>query len=239
MLAPRIGAKVYIMGKFNAADFLTFIDIYRVTFINVVPTILRALVNVRNSDRFNLKSLLMVGSGAAPLDTSTAHAFERKFLKAGVQVKQGWGMTETTCNVTGFAPDDDDDGRSIGWLNPGCKGWIVETPGRDFSHTHQHESTAVGEIWVSGPNIMKGYWKNPNATNEVIVMERGHRWLRTGDIGYFDNRGCLFIVDRIKASRLSSSRATVPYYMLTIRHDDRNSLKSKGYKFPPQSLSRH
>jgi len=202
MVAPRIGAKVFIMGKFDATQFLTLIDVYRITFINIVPTILRILVKSPNPSRFNLKSLSMVGSGAAPLDTNVAREFERLFLRPGVQVKQGWGMTETTCNVSGFAPDDIDDGRSIGWLNPGCRARIVTVPDRDFSYIERDQGALVGEIWVAGPNIMKGYWNKPEATKQTIVEEAGCRWLRTGDVGYVDKRGFLFIVDRIKVAYL-------------------------------------
>ncbi|KAH7126001.1 hypothetical protein EDB81DRAFT_663834 [Dactylonectria macrodidyma] len=198
MLAPRLGAKVFVMGKFNSVKYLTYIDIYRITFINVVPALLETLLKLPNSAQFNLKSLLMVGSGSAPLDLNLARQFEKNFLRPGVSVKQGWGMTETTCNVTGFAPGDEDDGSSIGWLNPSCVARIVEVPDRDFANIERSKGVKVGEIWVSGPNIMKGYLKRPQETADTTVNEGGYRWLRTGDVGYADSRGCLFIVDRIK-----------------------------------------
>ncbi|RSM18685.1 hypothetical protein CDV31_002405 [Fusarium ambrosium] len=198
MLAPRLGAKVFIMTHFNPRQFLAYVDIYRVTFINVVPALLEKLIKIQGADRFNLKSLCSVGSGAAPLALDVARDFERTFLRPGVHIKQGWGMTETTCNVTGFSPDDDDDGSSIGWLNPGCEGRIVPVPDRDFGNIERAKGVSVGEIWVAGPNIMKGYWKRPDETAATITIQDGRRWLRTGDVGYFDSRGCLFIVDRIK-----------------------------------------
>lgn len=198
MVAPRVGAKVFIMGKFDLIKYLTYIDIYRITFINVVPTILQLLTRVPNPVRFNLSSLQMVGSGSAPLDVEVARKVEKSFLRPGVQIKQGWGMTETTCNVTGFSPDDPDDGRSIGWVNPGCRIRIVPVPDRDFGGLERQVGASVGELWVTGPNIMKGYWKRPDETADTIQEESGFRWLRTGDIGYVDGRGCVYIVDRIK-----------------------------------------
>ncbi|KAH7127789.1 hypothetical protein B0J13DRAFT_645805 [Dactylonectria estremocensis] len=198
MTAPRVGAKVFVMDKFNLLEYLTYIDTYRITFINLVPTIVRMIAKVPRPERFNLKSLQIVGSGSAPLDAEVAQVMNDKFLQAGICVKQGWGMTETTCNVTGFSPDDFDDGRSIGWVNPTCRLRIVPVPNRDFSRLEREQDTTVGEIWVSGPNVMKGYWKRPDETASAVLEVDGHRWVRTGDIGYADKRGCVYIVDRIK-----------------------------------------
>ena len=189
---------MYIIEKFNSFDYLHYIDMFRITFINVVPTILKTLTRVPKPELFNLKSVSMVGSGAAPLDLEVARRFERTFLRPGVQIKQGWGMTETTVNVTGFAPDDVDDGKSIGWLNPGCKARIVPVQDREASGSERDGGRFTGEIWVSGPNIMKGYWEKSDETRKTIVEQKRIRWLKTGDIGYFDDRGCLFIVDRLK-----------------------------------------
>lgn len=235
MLAPRIGAKVFIMQKFNVTDFLTFIDIYRITFINVVPTILRMLSKVPNPHLFNLKSLVMVGSGSAPLETKTAREFEKLFLRPGVQVKQGWGMTETTCNVTGFSPDDIDDGRSIGWLNPSCKVRIVPVPDRDFTQVEREMGAPAGEIWVAGPVIMKGYWKRREATDATLVVDKDGRWLRTGDVGYFDQRGCLYIVDRIKV-RTCFASLPIRHTIIDRRGNYRNSSKSMVFKSLPPRL---
>lgn len=202
MVAPRSYAKVYIMPKFDMTRFLTYIDIYRITFVNVVPAMLKSMTKVPNAGRFNLRALQIVGSGSAPLDVDVARKVEAMFLRPGLQIKQGWGMTETTCNVTGFAPDDPDDGRSIGWVNPLCRVRIVEVPGQQFDKV---EGSLVGEIWVSGPNMMKGYWKNEKATAETVVNgPDGWLYVKTGDIGYADRRGCLYIVGRIKACQNGS-----------------------------------
>ncbi|KAL3472698.1 acetyl-CoA synthetase-like protein [Aspergillus californicus] len=196
VIAPRLGAKVFIMAKFNLLQYLTFVDIYRITFINVVPAMLAMLCKVENPGRFNFKAIHSMTSGAAPLDPATAAGFQRLYLREDVRVKQGWGMTETTSNLTGFALDDDDDGRSIGWLSPNCKARIVPVEGRQFEGGT--EGRTLGELWVAGPNVMRGYWKREEETKVAFAEEFGERWLRTGDIAYVDERGCFFIVDRIK-----------------------------------------
>ncbi|EXJ66288.1 uncharacterized protein A1O5_10440 [Cladophialophora psammophila CBS 110553] len=161
--AARLGAKVFIMTKFNVVQYLLYLDIYRITFMTSVPVILTMLCKQDNPHRFNLKAVEVVTSGSAPLDPELGKMVEDRYLRSNVKVKQGWGMTETTCSITG------------GLAN----------------HT-------IGEIWVAGPNIMKGYWHKPKETSETIVYEDGHRWLRTGDIGYIDERGRIYIVDRLK-----------------------------------------
>ncbi|EXJ91717.1 hypothetical protein A1O3_00267 [Capronia epimyces CBS 606.96] len=203
--AARQQAKVFIMARFDLSQYLLYLDIYRITFMTSVPTIMTMLTKHARPDTYNLHAVEMVTSGSAPLSPELARKFEQMYLRRGVQVKQGWGLTETTCSITGFAPDDVDDGRSIGWLNPNCRAKIVPLPDqdrdRDFAASTPSGLTATpntGEIWVSGPNVMKGYYRKPRETAEVIVVEDGIRWLRTGDVGYIDKRGCLYIVDRLK-----------------------------------------
>lgn len=201
MNAARIGAKVFIMPKYNVNQFLHFLDIYRITFMTAVPVIMTTLTKQKHPDIYNLKAIESVVTGSAPLSPDIGEMVEQLYLRPDVKVKQGYGMTESTCSVAGFAPDDEDDGRSVGWLNANCKAKIVKVEDRDFSASAPPGVTA-GEIWVSGPNIMKGYYKKPKETAESIVYEDGHRWLRTGDVGYVDQRGCIYIVDRLKVRGL-------------------------------------
>lgn len=185
------------MPEYSIQKYLLYLDIYRITFLTGVPTLMTQLSKHPEAKRFNLKSIETVVTGSAPLNPEIGRLVEKTLLREGVQVKQGWGMTETTCSATGFAPDDEDDGSSIGWLNPNVSAKIVPS----VEHDHQSADNipyTVGEIWVSGPNIMKGYYKKPRETAETIVHEGGKRWLRTGDLGYADSRGYLYIVDRVK-----------------------------------------
>ncbi|KAH8595048.1 hypothetical protein B0O99DRAFT_512355, partial [Bisporella sp. PMI_857] len=197
LTAPRLAAKVFVVPKFNITHYLLFMDIYRITFMNAVPTIFNTIFKQQDSQRFNLKAVENVTNGSAPLDPEIGRGVADKYFRPETRIKQGWGMTETTCSVLGFAPDDVDDGRSVGWLHPNCSAKIVPIDGEDFASSAP-TGEYVGEIWVAGPNIMKGYWKRPRATADTIVNENSERWLRTGDIGYIDERGCFYIVDRLK-----------------------------------------
>ena len=198
--AARCGAKVFIMPHFTFTKYLNFLDIYRITFMTTVPTIVNMLNKYDHSSSFNLRAIEVVTSGSAPLDTSLATSVAKKCLRPGVQIKQGWGMTETTCSVCGFSPDDEDDGASIGWLNPNRAAKIVpvDADGGPASSESGTEAPTVGEIWVAGPQMMRRYWQKPRQTQDTVVEEEGYRWIRTGDIGYIDRRGCIYIVDRLK-----------------------------------------
>jgi acyl-CoA synthetase (AMP-forming)/AMP-acid ligase II len=232
MSAARIGAKVFILPNFTLQKYLQFLDIYRITFMTTVPTILTMLDKYENPHHFNLKAIEVVTSGSAPLNGEIAARITEKYMRAGVKVKQGWGLTETTCSVTGFPPDEDDDGRSIGWLNPNCAVKIVPTDDDGQATTKALET--VGEIWVAGPNMMKGYWRNEKATRETVVESDGYRWVRTGDIGYVDGRGCIYIVDRLKVRNmtidflLTFSQLTVYFASIGTDQSQRPSSGTRG-----------
>lgn len=185
------------MTKYNIHNYLLYLDTYRITFLTAVPTLLVSMSKHPRATSYNLKSIESVVTGSAPLSPDIGRLVEKLYLRSTVQVKQGWGMTESTCSATGFAQDDEDDGRSIGWLNPNMSAKIVPVPGQTFDADGK-SPFPIGEIWISGPNIMIGYYKKPQETAETIIHEDGERWLRTGDIGYVDSRGCLYIVDRQK-----------------------------------------
>jgi len=200
-----MSVKVFIMMKYEIKKYLLYLDIYRITFLTGVPTLLVALSKHPEAKGHNLKAIESVVTGSAPLNPDIGRTVAKSLLRPGVQVKQGWGMTESTCSATGFAQDDTDDGSSVGWLNPNLSARIVPIPEHPFDGDSEIGYT-VGEIWLSGPNIMKGYYNRPTETASTIVHEDGKRWLRTGDIGYVDRRGCFYIVDRMKVRPTDSAR---------------------------------
>ncbi|PVH74830.1 acetyl-CoA synthetase-like protein [Cadophora sp. DSE1049] len=194
--AARIGAKVFVMKSFAIDKYLLFMDIYRITYMASVPTIMVMLSKDPTATAYNFRNVEQVVTGSAPLGKDIGDIIEQRLLRPGVQVKQGWGMTECTCSATGFAPDDVDDGSSVGWLNANVSARIVPVGGREFN-SDAANGKVVGELWISGPNVMKGYYKEEQ-TKETIVYVDGKRWLRTGDVGFFDEFERLHIVDRMK-----------------------------------------
>lgn len=175
---------------------LTHVQRFGITHLTTVPPILVALTKHPIVSQFDLSSIESVGCGAAPLAAETAQEAERRINKADVLVRQGWGMTELTCTALTWDPQRRDPSTAVGEIMPNCSARLVDADGREIT-----EAKKPGELWISGPTVMSGYWNNPKATKETIVHADGQRWLRTGDIAYIDSYqpgGLFYIVDRIK-----------------------------------------
>jgi long-chain acyl-CoA synthetase len=130
-------------------------------------------------EEYDLSELRYVVSGAAPLPPEVAAAFERRV--PGVELREGYGLSESTAIVSGNPPGRVRRG-SVGVPVPGVEVRIDAPPG------------GVGEICVRSPTVMAGYWDAPEATAETVR----DRWLHTGDLGRLDEDGYLYIVDRAK-----------------------------------------
>ena len=126
------------MRQFDIERYLLFLDIYQITFMNSVPTILVMLSKHPTAYNYNLQTIEQVNAGSAPLGKGIGKIISQRFLRPGVSIKQGWGMTETTRSATAFAPDDEDDGGSIGWLNANMAVKIAPVEGRDFENESSH-----------------------------------------------------------------------------------------------------
>jgi acyl-CoA synthetase (AMP-forming)/AMP-acid ligase II len=182
------GATVVILPRFELEPFLRAVQDYRVTRAIVVPPIVLALATQPAVDRYDLSSLKVVMSVAAPLSDHTASACAER---VGCVVKQGYGMTETAPALQ-LAPDASDRFKpgSVGPCVPNTECRVVD-PGTKESLGPGER----GEIWARGPQVMPGYLNRTVATAETITSEG---WIRTGDIGYADEDGWFFIVDRLK-----------------------------------------
>jgi acyl-CoA synthetase (AMP-forming)/AMP-acid ligase II len=187
-LALAHGATVVTMPRFDMADFLALIQRYRITTLPMVPPMVLGLAKSPLVDQYDLSSLRTLFCGAAPLGAELSIEAGNR---VGCPVVQGYGMTEAS-PVTHLSPKNAKNGKpgSIGKVIPMTEVRIV-----DVDSGADQGPNAEGELWIRGPQIMRGYLNQATATADSID-ENG--WYRTGDIGYADEDGFFYIVDRVK-----------------------------------------
>lgn len=194
------GTTAIVMVRFEIERWCSLVQKHSITFSYLVPPIILLLCKHPVVASYDLSSIRMANSGAAPL---SQELIESCFKKTGIRVKQGYGMTETCPTVFNQTWSD--------WNNPiGSTGQLlpnVEAKICPASHTSEVPFTAddpepeglsqgeVGELYVRGPNIFLGYHNNATATADSLSPTG---WYRTGDVGYIDTGGNLFITDRVK-----------------------------------------
>ena len=187
-LGLRTGVKIVTMPRFDLEGFLGAIQEHKVTRVYVVPPIALALAKHPAVDDYDLSSVEGIFSGAAPLGAELEVAVGERL---GCRVSQGYGMTETS-PVTHAVPHEEGAQRpgTIGPALPNVECRIVDPEtGEDADEGDR------GELWVKGPNVMKGYLNNEEATRETIDDDG---WLHTGDVAIVDGDGYFSIVDRVK-----------------------------------------
>jgi acyl-CoA synthetase (AMP-forming)/AMP-acid ligase II len=195
------GATLVTMPRFDLEVFLRAHQQHRITYCYVAPPIVVALAKHPMVGQFDLSALRFMLSGAAPLSADVAAEAGRRI---GCEIVQGYGMTELS-PVSHFTPPGRNRAGASGLTVPNTECLIVDPesgealgPGSD------------GELWIRGPQVMRGYLNQPEATAATLDAEG---WLHTGDIAHFDADGYLFIVDRLK-----------------------ELIKYKGFQVPPAEL---
>ncbi|MPZ69958.1 MAG: AMP-binding protein [Actinobacteria bacterium] len=202
-LAIHRGATIVTMPRFDLQQFLELIQDHKVTRAYVVPPIALALAKHPMVADYDLSSLTMMMSGAAPLGASLSKECAER---VGCTVLQGYGLTETS-PVTHVNPETAEGNRpgSIGFPIPNTECKVVDpASGKDLGPGE------TGEVWIRGPQVMKGYLENDVATRATVD---GEGWLHSGDLGYVDDDGYFFLVDRLK-----------------------ELIKYKGFQVPPAEL---
>jgi long-chain acyl-CoA synthetase len=186
-VAIGLGAGMILLPRFNLRQVLRTIRKKRPTLFPVVPTLLGALLESPQIDRYDLRSLRFCISGGAPLPVEIKERFE---ARTGCVVVEGYGLTEASPVVTCNPVDGRARAGSIGVPVPGTLVGI-----RDLGDPHRSlPAGEKGELCVRGPQVTKGYWNRPEETEKTFV----DGWLRTGDVGTMDGDGYVYLVDRIK-----------------------------------------
>jgi acyl-CoA synthetase (AMP-forming)/AMP-acid ligase II len=182
------GATIVMMPRFELDDFLRILQEHKVTLAHIVPPIVLTMMKHPSVKEYDLSNLKTIFSGAAPLGESVSRSCTERF---GCLIKQGYGMTETS-PVTHSTPYEKDKIKfgSVGTCIPNTTCKII-----DMDTGAELGPNQKGEIWVRGPQVMKGYLNRPEATAHTVDSEG---WLHTGDIGYADEEGHFYIVDRVK-----------------------------------------
>jgi len=192
------GATVVTVPRFDMVQMLELTQAHKITRLFLVPPIVLGLAKHPIVDQYDLSSVKQIFSGAAPLGGELAEAAA---ARCGCTVAQGYGMTELS-PVTHAIPE--------GVVRPGSSGTLLPNTRARLVDPETGAHAEEGELWISGPQVMKGYLNNPEATAHTINDEG---WLQTGDIARIDGEGHLFIVDRLK-----------------------ELIKVKGFQVPPAEL---
>jgi acyl-CoA synthetase (AMP-forming)/AMP-acid ligase II len=188
MLGLAGGGTIVSMPRFDLAEFLGLVQKHKVTILPLVPPIVLGLVKHPMVAQFDLSSVRLVFSGAAPLGEEMARELSRKL---GCPVVQGYGMTEAS-PVTHLSPTRNAP------MKPGSVGLIVpntEVKIADVVTGADVTPGTEGELWIRGPQIMRGYLNQPEETAACLDRDG---WYHTGDVGLVDPEGYFYIVDRTK-----------------------------------------
>lgn len=204
------GLELILVPRFDASRFDKLLRKYRPTFIAGVPTLFEALLNNKHMDDIDLSNVKYVVSGGDSLNEERNKRVN-DFLKEHGSVKgivQGYGMTETSGGCI-FSTTNSYTLGSVGIPLPSNDLRIIDP------ETHQEVKMGqVGEIQISGPSVMLGYLNNEDETNKVIEKDSdGKKWVHTGDLGYINNNGCLFFVQRLKRLIISSGYNVYPSHI--------------------------
>ena len=188
LFSMKIGATIILHPKFDLEDVMTDLEKKRPTMFPGVPTMFTAIINHPRVSEIDMSQMKFAASGGAPLPVEVQSKFQEL---TGCRLLEGWGMTETSPAGVSVPRHLDTRKGSCGIPMPGIeiKFIDVDDPTKALPYGER------GEIVIKGKNIMKGYWKREDANAEVFTADG---FFRTGDVGYMDDDGFMYIVDRTK-----------------------------------------
>ncbi len=192
------GGTIVLEAKFDAGRALELIERHRATSISGVPTTYQMIAEHPAWDATDISSLRKLTCGGSPVPDRVRKAYEER----GLAFSQGYGMTETAPGVTALPPHrTKDKPGSAGLAHFFTRVRIADGDG------HLVPTGGLGEVQVKGPNVISAYWRHPEASAEAFTQDG---WLRTGDLGYQDPEGYVFIADRVKDMIISGGENIYP-----------------------------
>ena len=227
-IACKLQVPVFVTPNFQYEDFLKYIQEFKITNLQLVPPVLVMLSKRPETAKYDLSSLRHLFCGAAPLSGDLQNEVSRRF---NVVVCQGWGMTETTCVGIMMPGDTEDLTGSIGCLVPNTEAKLMDEDEKEVI-----EEGELGELWLRGPQMLLGYWRNEETTKESKTEDG---WFKTGDVAVCKNQNW-WIVDRkkelIKVNGLQVAPAELEAVLL--EHDDVADAAAVGINVHGEELPR-
>ncbi len=208
LLAWQKGAEVVLHRTFNPAACVEDIARYGVTTMFGVPAMFLFMSQVPGFDQADLTTVRTLVCGGAPVPEPLIKLFNGR----GVPINQGYGLTETSPMVSFLSPE-----WSLAKVGSAGKAPLFgEIRIVDDGNEPITEALVNGEVCYRGPNLMKGYWRRPEATSAAIDREG---WFHTGDVGYLDEEGFLYIADRVKDMVITGGENVYPAEVESVLHD--------------------
>jgi long-chain acyl-CoA synthetase len=205
LVSLAMGSRMILDREVNPVQILQEVEAHGITHAIYVPAVLQFLQIVPNAHDHDLTSMQLVAYGASPITEPVLRAAMEQFATA--KFVQVYGLTETTGAVVQLDAEDHDPQnrpellRSAGKPYPWIELRVVGADGEDVAPGE------IGEIWMRGVQVMVGYWNNPEETARAITPDG---WFRSGDAGYLDADGYLFLHDRVKDMIVSGGENVYP-----------------------------
>jgi long-chain acyl-CoA synthetase len=206
MFGLAVGAHNVIMRDVDLGQILEYVPKYGITHAVFVPAVLQFLLVMPEAEAVDYSSLELIVYGASPI---SREVLQESIARFGCKFAQAYGLTETTGGVVFLLPEDHDPNgphperlQAAGRAGPGVELRIV-----DLETGKDRPIGQVGEVWVRAPEVMVGYWKLPEATEHAITPDG---WFRSGDAGYLDADGYLYLEDRVKDMIITGGENVYP-----------------------------